>query len=318
MESSPDPAPTSSPRRRFFHRRRVRRWSITSSVLLALWLAATLGFAWVSTQRRRARFEEPTPRVAWASFEPLRLKTSDGHDLGAWFAEGRAEAPSVILLHGNGGHRAHTLTAAELFAGAGCAVLPVTLRAHGDSSGDYNDIGYSARHDVVAAVEFLEKRRPGRPILVFGSSLGAAAATFAAEMLGHRVSGYILEAPYLDLRSAVRNRTSDALPIGLEWVAYQGLLAVSPLFLPELDKTSPRDAIVNIPEEVPVLMMAGSLDSKARPEQIEVLFGRVKSHGKLVMFEKAGHLGFARSDPGLYRGTILDFLARAAHRPAVR
>ena len=28
----------------------------------------------------------------------------------------------------------------------------VTLRAHGDSSGDGNDLGLSAKHDVIAAV----------------------------------------------------------------------------------------------------------------------------------------------------------------------
>jgi len=31
----------------------------------------------------------------------------------------------------------------------------ISLRAHGDSTGDFNDVGYSARHDVVVAVEFL-------------------------------------------------------------------------------------------------------------------------------------------------------------------
>ncbi len=85
------------------------------------------------------------------------------------------------------------------------------MRAHGDSSGEFNDIGYSARLDVVAAVEFLERRRPARPILIHGTSLGAAAATFAAEELGHRVHGYVLECPYRDLRTAVWNRAEKAL-----------------------------------------------------------------------------------------------------------
>ena len=295
-------------------RRRLRRWLIAATAVVGIWLLVSFLFAYGLTHRKHARFEQPTPAVSWARFESARIPTRDGHDLGAWFAEGRAEAPSVVLLHGNGGHRGHHLGTAELLAGAGCAVLPVTLRAHGDSSGDFNDIGYSARHDVVAAVEYLERRRPGRPILVFGSSLGAAAATFASLELGHRVAGYILEAPYLDLRSAVRNRTRESLPIGLEWVAYRGLLAVAPLILPELDRISPFEAIAGIPADVPVLVLSGGRDVKALPEQVEALFGRVRSHGQLVVFREAGHLHFGEADRELYRSSILEFVAKAGRR----
>jgi alpha-beta hydrolase superfamily lysophospholipase len=78
----------------------------------------------------------------------------------------------------------------------------ISLRAHGDSTGDFNDMGYSARHDVVAAVEFLERRRPGNPIVIHGLSMGAGAAVFASGELGHRIKGYVLESPYRDLKIA--------------------------------------------------------------------------------------------------------------------
>lgn len=302
--------------RRSAGRRRVRRWLIFVAALIPLWLLGSLLVAHQLTRRHRPRFDEPVPRVGWARFEGVRLPTADGHELGAWYAEGPADGPSVVLLHGNGGHRGHNLTQAELLAGAGCSVLPVTLRAHGDSTGDFNDIGYSARRDVVAAVEFLERRRPGRPIVVLGSSLGAAAATLASADLSRRVAGYILEAPYLDLKSAVRNRTRESLPIGLEWLAYQGLLLVSPLVVPDLERTSPFQAIAAIPGEVPVLLLAGRLDRKATPEQIGMLHDRVRSHGRMVVFERAGHLGFLQSEPDLYRRTLLDFVRQAAGGPA--
>jgi uncharacterized protein len=306
MESSPDPQPE---RRRFFTRRRLIRWSLFLTALVPVWLLISFVVARQLTRRPRALFEEPTPHVAWAKFHSLRLDTSDGQNLGAWYAEGtRSEAPSVILLHGNGGQRAHTLGRAELLASQGCAVLPVTLRAHGDSSGDINDIGYSARHDVVAAVEFLERKRPGQPILILGTSMGAAAATFASGILGNRVAGYILEAPYLDLKVAVRNRTSNALPIGLEWVAYQGLVTVAPYILPDLEKISPRQAIAGIPDAVPILIITGREDRKSTPEQVEILFDRVRSHARMVVFEKAGHLHYHETDHDLYRSEILDFV----------
>jgi uncharacterized protein len=314
MEPSPEPSPITQPSRR---RRRLRRWLILLASLVPLWLLGSLFFAHRLTHRKGHRADEPAPRVSWAKFEPSRIATSDGHDLGAWFAQGRVELPSVVLLHGNGGNRGSVLDRAELLAVEGYSVLPVTLRAHGDSSGDFNDFGYSARFDVISAVEFLEARRPGRPIYILGTSLGAAAATFASKELGPRVAGYLLEAPYRDLRSAVRNRTrADVVLPGLEWVAYQGLLLVSPLVLPNLDAISPLVAIDGVPDHVPVLLMAGRHDVKARPEQVEALFDRVRSHGRYVVFESAGHLRYLQADPELYRSTVLGFLQESDRRIA--
>ena len=59
---------------------------------------------------------------------------------------------------------------------------------------------------------------------------------------------------------------------------------------------------------VPVLLMAGREDRKARPEQVEMLFDRVRSHARLVVFERAGHLHFDETDHKLYRDSILGFL----------
>ena len=97
----------------------------------------------------------------------------------------------------------------KLLLSHGCSVLMISHRAHGDSTGEFDDAGYSARRDVYAAVEFLEQRRPGRPVIVDGNSLGSAAAIFAAGELGHRVAAYILESPYQDLKIAVWNRVDN-------------------------------------------------------------------------------------------------------------
>ena len=168
------------------------------------------------------------------------------------------------MLHGHGGRHWNSLSRGKLLAAQGCAVLMITLRAHGDSTGEIDDAGYSARRDVFAAVDFLERRRPGRPIVIDGNSMGSAAAMFAAEELGHRVVAYILESPYQDLKIAVWNRIDNRLPLGLSHAAYGGLRLMSPLFLPHLDAICPVDAIGAIPDDVPVLILAGTLDRMAQ------------------------------------------------------
>ncbi len=269
--------------------RRVR-WSLSAlAVLLGLWLLASCAVAYVLTHRARPPFAEKPPIVGWGRIEPCRLVTEDGLGIGAWFVAGPADGPSVLLLHGNGGCRSASLDLAEMVAREGCSVLAISLRAHGDSDGDRNDIGYGARRDVVAAVSDLERRRPGRPIVIQASSLGAAAAIYAAGDLGGRIRGYILEAPYRDIYSAVRNRTAAFLPRPLDLLAYGGLVTVSPVFLPEAGRMTPLERIADVPTSTPILILVGGRDDRARPSEVEQLHARVTSHARLLIFEGAGH-----------------------------
>lgn len=142
----------------------------------------------------------------------------------------------------------------------------------------------TVRHDVVAAVSFLEARHPGRPIVVMGVSLGSSAAVFAAPELGRRVQGYVLESPYRDLKTAVWNRTHAYLPPVLAELGYAGLRLAAPLVLPHFEAISPLLAIGGIPADVPVLIIAGANDLLARPAEARALLERVAGHGRLCLF----------------------------------
>ncbi len=193
-------------------------------------------------------------------------------------------------------------------------VLMITQRAHGDSTGEVNDFGYSARYDVLAAVDWLRQRRPGKPIVLFGRSLGSAAAVFASGELRERVRGYILESPYQDLKTAVRNRMEMYLPPAADWIAFKGVEMVAPLFLENVEKISPLEAVRQIPRQVPVLILAGTEDRHARPEEARALFDRVKSHGRLVLFRGATHTKLVEADPDLYRRSVLTLLEQVRGR----
>ena len=254
----------------------TKRWLIRglgiAISMLALWLIVSWVAAYQLTRRPLPWFAEPAPVVTWGELEAHRLRTPDGYELGAWLARGKEEAPSVLLLHGNRGSRRKCLDRAAVLAASGCTVLLVSLRAHGDSTGEFNDIGFSARHDVVTAIDFLERQRPAHPIIVYGTSMGAAAAVFASGELAHRVHGYVLESPYADLRTAVRNRIENALPPVCDWVIYQGLSLVAPLVVPDLARISTVEAIQAAPPDVPILILAGSQDRRARPEEAACLW----------------------------------------------
>lgn len=288
------------------------RLLLVSLGFAAGWLGSSFAVAYRFTHRLEARADEPTPAVSWGALQALRLQTRDGEDLGAWFVEGRPSRPAVLLLHENWKNRGSRLDQAKMLAGADCSVLLITLRAHGDSTGELNDFGYSARADVVAAVAWLEKKCPRRPLILWGGSLGAAAALFAAAELGQRVNGYILECPYRDLDTAVRNRTRRYLPPVLEWIAYHGLLAVAPAVLPDWHKISPLEAADGIPARVPVLILAGAADTRALPEEARAMQQRLGERSRLVFFDGCEHMQLRDGDPERYEREILRFVRNAS------
>jgi uncharacterized protein len=300
--------------------RRLKLWLLPLGVLVTVWILVSLAVAYRLTRRAQPQFSEPLPTADWGKFEPHRLETSDGQEIGAWLVVGAEDAPTVLLIHGIGASRSACLSRARMLSTQGYWVLMISLRAHGDSTGEFSDMGYSARHDIIGAVELLERRRPGKPIIIHGLSMGGAAAVFASSELAHRVQGYILESPYRNRKVAGWHRAESALPPLIDQIAYLGLLVVSPLVLPDLVKTSPVEAISGIPTDVPVLILAGGDDPVARPDEARAILDRVRSHGRLVLFEHAGHMNFPDACPDQYQRFVLGFLRglKSLHRLGLR
>jgi uncharacterized protein len=288
---------------------KIKHVFIVVLIGLIVWLGLSMFVAWRFTRRSSPPFPEPPPEVAWAKIEGYRLKTIDSQAAGAWFVRGNPEKPCVLLLHGNGESRRSMLRVMELLAKADFTVMSISLHAHGDSTGDVNDFGWSARNDVIAAVDFMERECPKSKIYIVGRSLGAATAVFAAQQLQGRIAGDFLEQPYKDIYSAVWNRLQNHLVPGLDLIAYCGLRLWGPVFLPDdPGKLSVYDHIQDIPESTPILFISGSADRHARLDDVKTLLNRVESHAQIVIFEGAEHVELDQKDPELYRKTLLTFL----------
>lgn len=289
---------------------RKTRWAIVAVIVpLAGWLGSSGVMAWKFTHRSGEAAPEPLPEVAWAKFEEHRLSTSDGEQIGAWLIRQDQPRGCVLVLHANGGSRGSRLNVVRFIAELQFNVLAITLRAHGDSTGELNDFGWSARHDVVAAVDFLEQQFPDQPIFVVGRSLGAAAAIFAAESLGSKVEGYFLEQPYKDLDSALWNRLKIRLPPLLDWTAYQGMRLWAPCFLSvDMDEISPFRHAARIPQGARVVVLAGDADQRVRLDETTLLFSQVVTHGRLKIFPGVKHRRLMSADPEFYKQILREFL----------
>lgn len=283
-----------------------------------LWLGASFAVLQRLRGRQAPPREEPLPAELASSVEHVRLRTRDGVTLGAWFIDASEPgAASVLELHGRGGTRQARLGAAGVLRERGCAVLLVTLRAHGDSDGQREDFGWSARHDVVAAVEWLHSRRPGRTVLVHGASLGAAAAVFAAPELPSPIGGFALECLYADLETAARRRCELELFPPFDWLAWQGLRTVAQVVWPEFGAIAPVEHVAALPR-VPLLLLTGTADRHTRADEAAALLDRIGARARHVAIAGAEHDRLQRADPGAYRAALLTWLAECERSAATR
>lgn len=279
-------------------RRRLGRIAKLFLAALIAWLGLTGLVTWRLVRRARPLFPEPAPNSAW---QEVHLQTADGQEIGAWFSPGQLDHPIVLQLHGNGGSRSDDLELSEVLKDRGYGVLTLSLRAHGDSTGERNDFGYSARLDVVEGARWLLPHQ--RPILVLGRSLGSSAALYASEQLGTQVEGYFLESPFFSLRTAVRNRLRHRLPALVEPLAFAGMDLWGKALLPV--DIVPGERAADIPSSVPVTIVTGEIDYRATVADAQAIRTRAPQT-RVVVFPGADHLQLFEQN----RSRYLDELER--------
>ena len=144
------------------------------------------------------------------------IPTRDGVRLAAWFyppAQGGAKAPCVILSHGFGGLRAHSLpTFAEHFAAAGFACLLYDHRGFGDSEGTPRleadpFVQMHDMRDVVTYAGMLEQVDPAR-IGIWGTSYSGGHVLVVAAV-DRRVKCVVSVVPVTSGSAVVRRLSGD-------------------------------------------------------------------------------------------------------------
>lgn len=275
-----------------------RRGAIVLLVAVLGWVASSFAVTFKLTHRLAPPTAEPGLALAGSTREDLVLTTSDGERLGAWLFEGDPQRPCVLVMHGVNSCRSKSCGLIERLCRRRCTVLAVTLRAHGDSTGETNDIGWSARQDVVAAVELLTQRFPDRAVAICARSMSSAATIFAASDLGDSVDGYWLEQPFPTLDSAVWRRLQSYLPPVLDTTAYLGMRLWAPILLDTpVDQVAPRDHIASIPKGRPICILNGDLDDHLPLADVEDVMAPVRERARLVVFPGAAHVLLDEQNP---------------------
>jgi alpha-beta hydrolase superfamily lysophospholipase len=246
-----------------------------------------------------------TPADLGLAYEDVRFTTDDGVTLSGWLVPaGRETRTAVVVLHGFGGHRLPELAAFVPWLQDRHHVLQFDFRGHGESGPGHTTLGQHERHDVAAAVRFLESRGLG-PIALFGISMGAATAINSAPDLP--VAAVVADAPFAELQHPIASRMREAgyplAGLGARAVVLGAALRARtrlPDPIRAVGRISPRA----------LLLIAPQGDQLISWHQSEKLLAAAGEPKELYVVPGAAHAEAYAVDPEAYRSRVLGFLER--------
>ena len=278
----------------------------------------------------RFRFKDPnndkTPKDFGMDFRAVEFRSSDGIHIKGWYIpampnEGPEPHGTIIYCHGHNRTRIEMLPEAQFGHRLGYNGLVFDFRHQGQSSGNMTSIGYWERLDAEAAVRYaLTQEKAKRPVILWGVSMGAAAALMAAAE-SSEVAAVISDSAFPNFEELIRHhyylfRTLGrrrwwwfpplpGFPLVAEvthWIAWRAHFKPRQFDLEEaVRRTSPR----------PVLFIAVEGDRRMPPSYAYTLYADSTSPDKRVLVlpgDRHGE-GFHQANEQ-YEAAVAEFLSR--------
>lgn len=257
--------------------------------------------------RPRDRALTSSPADYDLAFEEVRFPSKDGVSLAGWFLGGGSRTTVVVLGHGLFRSRREVLDRAAFLRQQSYDTLLFDFRRHGESGGERVTLGYQERLDFEGAVAFVRQRRPGAAVVLYGVSMGAAAALLAAAETPE-VAAVIADSSFLNIEHTVAHHVK--LIFGLPYYPFASVLL---FFLETRGHFDRKDfdlekAVAALGER-PILVAAGGDDRRMPPELQKRLFEASPSpKRRYVVIPGAGHGAAYRVDPESYQRDLVEFL----------
>lgn len=209
-----------------------------------------------------------------------RQFTADGVALSGWFCRSAAaRRGTIVYLHGIADNRGSGRGVIARYTPRGFDVIAYDSRRHGESEGDVCTYGFYEKNDLRAVLDTLE---PG-PVIVIGSSLGAAVALQAAA-IDDRISAVVAAEVFSDLRTILTERAPAALPNILIWRVFTAAQRRGRF---DIEAVSPMDAAKSI--HAPVLLIHGEADVETTPDHSRRVLDALAGQKRLILVAGVGH-----------------------------
>lgn len=235
-------------------------------------------------------------------YETIRLHSNK--TIECWFVPTDSARGTVALFHGYGGEKSGMLDKAEVFRGLGYNTLLVDFMGAGGSEGVQTTIGYKEAQEVKTCVDYL-KGRGEHNIILFGTSMGAAAIMKTMNDNVLPVRAVVLECPFSTMQQTVENRFAmvgvPSFPLAYLLMFWGGVQNGFNAF-----DHNPEAYARRI--HCPTLLMWGEKDDRVKRFETTEIFDHLAGPKKLVTYPLAGHENYLVKYREQWSGDVAQFL----------
>lgn len=244
-------------------------------------------------------------RAHLPTLEEVSFRTADGLTLRGFYVPATNGA-TVVMGHGLGENRMHSLPDAEMLARHGYGSLLFDWRAHGESEGDASTWSDHEQLDFSAAIDFVAARPDVKDGHIAGMGFSIGASTVVLEAAKDlRVKAVILEAIYPSFDEEIKDKMGSQG--ALSWVPAE--LAMQRAGL-DPSHIRPIDHIAELTPR-PLLEITGARDIDTPVAIATRVFDRAAEPKRMWVVEGAGHGEYEKKAPVELEKVLTSFLDEA-------
>jgi alpha-beta hydrolase superfamily lysophospholipase len=221
--------------------------------------------------------------VPTQAFETVNIQSHEM--LEAWQLSTENPKGTVLIFHGYGGNKSMMIGQSDEFLKMGYNTLLVDFQGAGGSGGNQTTIGYKEADDVKACFDYV-KNQGEKNIVLFGTSMGAAAVMKAVHDFDLKASSVIIECPFGTMYEATcarfRAMGAPVFPMARLLVFWGGLENGFWAF-----SHNPIEYAKGI--HCPTLLLYGEQDQRVKRSEIDAVFENLPAAKTLKTYPNAGH-----------------------------
>lgn len=239
-----------------------------------------------------------------------KIRVSSSAELACWRIPVQNARGTVILFHGYSGEKSSLLTRADEFMKLGYNTFLVDFMGSGGSSGNSTTIGYAEAQQVKDCFEYL-RANGEQHIILFGTSMGAAAILKALNDFPITPDGIILECPFGSLYKTVRARFKlmgvPDFPMASVLTFWGGVQNGYWAF--SHNPSTYAGAVT-----CPTLLLFGEQDDRVSREETDLIYANLRGDKVLKTYPDAGHNVFVGRNQEIWIADVSDFLSTISRK----
>lgn len=237
-----------------------------------------------------------------------RVVLQSNKRIEGWYIPVDSAKGTVLICHGFSGSKATMLDKSDVFHELGYDTFLIDFMGSGGSEGNQTTIGFYEAQQVCSAFRYLKEQTP-KPVILFGTSMGAAAIMKAVSDSSLQAEALILECPFGTMQETVEARFHN---MRVPTFPMAGLLVFWGGVQNGFHAFSHNPATYAAHIRVPTLLMYGEKDLNVSRRETDCIFASLVGKKQLKLYPKAGHENYLIRYKAEWTRDVEGFLSRVA------